>query len=104
MAENTSSDKPLTFSSKTDRVYTPAGGPSSSIVVSEAGSKKYEVVRDNLNEVVVWNPWTDCKDIGDFKPLDGYKEMVCVEAGAVRGWLTLDQGEAFEGGVTIISS
>lgn len=73
-------------------------------MVSEGGTKKYEVVRDNLKEVVVWNPWTDCKDIGDFKPTDGYKEMLCVEAGAVKGWLNLDQGETFEGGVTIISS
>jgi glucose-6-phosphate 1-epimerase len=94
----------LTISSKTDRVYTPSGGPSTSVVVSEGGKKKYEVVRDNLNEVVVWNPWTDAKDIGDFKPVDGYKKMICVEAGAVKGWLLLDQGETFEGGVTVIAA
>lgn len=60
------------------------------------------MVRDNLNQVVVWNPWTGAKDIGDFKPVDGYKKMICVEAGAVKGWLSLDQGETFEGGVTVV--
>jgi glucose-6-phosphate 1-epimerase len=103
-ASNTSPAGPLTISSKTDRVYTPVGGPSTSIVVSEAGKKKYEVLRDNLNEVVVWNPWTDASAIGDWKPLEGYKEMICVEAGAVKGWLNLEQGETWEGGQVIVTA
>jgi len=104
-ADNTSSNEPLTISSFTDRVYTPAGGPSQSIVVSESGKKIFELVRDNLNEVVVWNPWENAsKDMSDFKPQEGYKTMICVEAGAVKGWLSLDQGETWEGGVTAISS
>jgi len=85
-------------------VYTPAGGPSSVVLVSEAGKKKFSIVRDNMNEVVVWNPWTDAKSMADFAPVDGWKEMICVEAGAVRGWQKLEAGETWEGGQVIMSS
>ena len=101
-ADNTSDSGPLTISSKTDRVYTPAGGSAAAVIVSEGGKKKYEVGRDNLNQVVVWNPWTDAKEIGDWKPVEGYKEMICVEAGAVKGWLSLEAGETWEGGVQVL--
>jgi len=103
--DNTSSNDALTISSFTDRVYTPAGGPSQPIVVSAGGKKILELARDNMNEVVVWNPWENAsKDMGDFRPQDGYRTMICVEAGAVKGWLSLDQGETWEGGVTAILS
>jgi len=35
--------------------------------------------------------------MGDFAPKDGFKEMICVEAGQVGGWSKLDAGETFEG-------
>lgn len=105
VAENTSPSEALTISTKTDRVYTPEGGPSTSVTVFEGGRKMFEVVRDNLNQVVVWNPWLEgAQEIGDFTPKEGYKEMICVEAGAVKGWLGLDQGETWEGGVTILAT
>ena len=91
----------LAVTSKIDRVYTPAGGPSTPIIVSEGGKKKFSIMRDNLNEVVVWNPWTDAKAIGDFKPEDGYKQMICVEPGTVKGWQKLEAGETWEGGQII---
>ena len=91
----------LSITAKTDRVYTPAGGPSTPVVVTEGGKKKFSISRDNLNEVVVWNPWTDAKTIGDFKPVDGYKEMICVEPGTVKGWQKLEAGETWEGGQVI---
>jgi len=47
---------------------------------------------------VIWNPWTEkAKGMGDFAPKDGFKEMICVEAGQVGGWSKLDAGETFEG-------
>ncbi|KAK0120352.1 hypothetical protein ONS95_011755 [Cadophora gregata] len=101
----TSPTSAVTVASKIDRVYTPAKGPSSAVVISEDGKKKYSIVRDNLNEVVVWNPWKeDAETISDFAPKDGYKEMICVEAGAVKGWLTLEQGETWEGGQVILAA
>lgn len=71
-------------------------------MVTEGGSKVFSIVRDNLNDVVVWNPWTEkAAGIGDFAPKDGFKQMICVEAGTVKGWQTLESGDAFEGAQTI---
>jgi len=65
-------------------------------------AQSYSVVRDNMNEVVVWNPWKEgAESIGDFAPKDGYKEMICVEAGAVKGWVELGGGETWEGGQVV---
>lgn len=41
--------------------------------------------------------------MGDFSPDEGYKHMICVEVGAVKGWQKLEKGEVFEGGQTIKS-
>ncbi len=35
--------------------------------------------------------------MGDFAPKDGWKNMICVEPGAVRGWTKLEAGDAWEG-------
>lgn len=95
----------FTITAETDRVYTPAGGPESPVVISEGGKKLFEIVRDNLNEVVVWNPWADKSGgMGDFQPKSGWKNMICVEAGAVNGWQKLDAGEAFDCGQVIKAS
>lgn len=88
----------VTITGETDRVYTPAKGPSEPVVVSEGGSQKFSIVRDNLDDVVVWNPWIEkAAGMGDFAPKDGYKNMICIEAGAVNGWTKLEAGDAFEG-------
>ncbi|OTB19304.1 hypothetical protein K445DRAFT_314185 [Daldinia sp. EC12] len=92
----------ITITGETDRVYTPAKGPSHPVVVSEDGEAVYSIVRDNLKDVVVWNPWQQkAESMGDFEPKDGYKKMICIEAGSVRGWTTLDPSDAFEGAQTI---
>ncbi|KAI2619022.1 galactose mutarotase-like protein [Hypomontagnella submonticulosa] len=92
----------IAISGETDRVYTPAKGPSSPVVVSEEGEAVFSIVRDNLKDVVVWNPWTDkAAGMGDFEPKDGFKNMICVEAGSVKGWITLDPSDVFEGAQTI---
>ncbi|ORY57137.1 galactose mutarotase-like domain-containing protein [Pseudomassariella vexata] len=92
----------VSITGETDRVYTPAKGPSEPVVVSEGGRTVYSVVRDNLEDVVVWNPWTDkAQGMADFEPKDGYKNMICIEAGAVKGWQKLEKGDTFEGAQTI---
>ena len=96
----TESNSVVTISSEVDRVYTPA--PGAVLTVTEADKKIFEVVRDNLDNVVVWNPWIEkAKGMGDFAPKDGYKNMICVEAGAVGGWQKLEAGDSFEGGQII---
>ncbi|KAF4981229.1 hypothetical protein FZEAL_2917 [Fusarium zealandicum] len=92
----------VTFSGETDRVYTPANGPAHPIVISEAGTERLRIVRDNLDQVVVWNPWVDkAEATKDFAPKDGWKNMLCVEPGTVKGWQKLDKGDAYEAAQTI---
>lgn len=92
----------VAITAETDRVYTPSKGPAHPVVVSEGGATRFRLVRDNLDDVVVWNPWTDkAASIADFAPKDGWKNMICVEAGSVSGWQRLDKGDAFEGAQTI---
>jgi glucose-6-phosphate 1-epimerase len=92
----------VSITGETDRVYTPAKGPAHPIVVSDSGKARFRIVRDNLDDVVVWNPWADkAASMADFAPDAGYKNMVCVEAGSVKGWQKLDKGDAFEGAQTI---
>lgn len=99
----TQSEPKVTITGETDRVYTPAAeGGDEPVTVVEAGAPRYAVTRDNLGNVVVWNPWTDkAAGMADFAPKDGFRQMVCVEPGAVGGWQTVEAGDAFEGAQTI---
>ncbi|KAL8857288.1 MAG: hypothetical protein Q9178_006214 [Gyalolechia marmorata] len=88
--------KPISITSETDRLYTTA--PEQMINILEKGNGRYELTRDMLPDVVVWNPWIEkAKGMADFGPEDGYKKMICVEAGSVSAWNTLEAGETWEG-------
>lgn len=105
ISTSTQSSSVLTISGETDRVYTPAGDSPASvpIVVSSNDKPKFTVLRDNLSNVVVWNPWIEkAQGMADFEPKDGYKNMLCVEPGAVGTWQVLEPGDAFEGAQTIV--
>ena len=98
--EMSASSKPITFGGETDRVYTKVEDPYTSIL--EDGKKRFELVRDALTDIVVWNPWIEKAEVmSDFEPKRGYKNMLCVEAGSVNRWLTLEGGDTWEGGQTI---
>lgn len=47
------SGSPITFSGELDRVYTDSLAP---ITIEEGGTPKFEVLRDGMSDVVVWNP------------------------------------------------
>ncbi|KAF2796197.1 galactose mutarotase-like protein [Melanomma pulvis-pyrius CBS 109.77] len=95
-------DESVTITGEVDRVYSKI--PQDTTTVVEDGAPRFDVVRDNLQDTVVWNPWTEkAAAMGDFSPDAGFKEMVCVEVGAVNGWQKLEKGEVFEGGQTIKS-
>ena len=90
--------KPLTIAQETDRVYQ-ASDTALKIVVSEKDNPRFEVSRDVLTDVVVWNPWEEkTKTMADLGPENAYEYMICVEAGSVSDWNTLDSGDAWEGG------
>ncbi|KAM3468408.1 hypothetical protein MY5147_007973 [Beauveria neobassiana] len=93
---------PITVDGELDSIYTPVGGPKQSITLREGSDTRLRIVRDNLDDVVVWNPHVDkAAGMADFAPKEGWKKMVCIEAGSVRGWQKLDKGDAFEGAQTI---
>lgn len=95
--EHSAPSNELTFSSQVDRVYKDLKQDTTSITVD--GKPRFDVVRDNLQDTVIWNPWREgAQAIGDFAPKDGYKKMVCVESGAVSGWTTLEAQDGFEAG------
>lgn len=39
--------------------------------------------------------------MSDFGPDEGYKNMICVEAGSVSGWQTIEPSDAWECGQII---
>lgn len=64
----------------------------------------FSITRDGLGDVVVWNPWIEkARNMADFGPDEAYKNMICVEAGSVSAWQTLEAGDAWEGGQNIKS-
>lgn len=99
---HTQSDNSLKFTGEVDRVYNSI--PQNTTSILEDGKPRFDVIRDNVNDTVTWNPWIEkAKSMGDFSPDDGYKNMVCVEIGAVNGWQKLDKGEVWEGGMLVKS-
>jgi len=95
--EHQQSSPNLTITGEVDRVYKSIKQDTTSIV--QGGKPRFDVIRDNLEDTVVWNPWIEkAKGMGDFEPKDGYKKMLCVEVGSVNGWQKLEPGETFEGG------
>ncbi|KAF4553042.1 Glucose-6-phosphate 1-epimerase-like protein [Elsinoe fawcettii] len=100
--EHTSSGNELKFEGQTDRVYKSLQQNTSSILID--GKPGFDVVRDNLQDTVIWNPWKEgAQAISDFAPKDGYKTMVCVEAGSVNGWTTLEGNDGWEAGQVLKS-
>lgn len=91
---------PVTISSEVDRVYSsPLAQP---IIVAEKNKPCYEITRDMMGDVVVWNPWTaKAKTMADFGPEGAYERMLCVEAGSVGEWNKLEAGDTWEGGQII---
>lgn len=99
---HTESSDEIRISGEVDRVYSSI--PQDTTTVVADGKPRFDVVRDNLSDTVLWNPWTEkAKAMADFKPDEGFREMVCVEVGAVEGWTRLEEGETFEGGQIIRS-
>ncbi|PGH12469.1 hypothetical protein AJ79_04213 [Helicocarpus griseus UAMH5409] len=103
---HTESSPALEITQETDRVYQSLD-PKVPIVIANAddnNSPIFSVSRESLNDVVVWNPWIEkAKGMADFGPDVGYKNMICVEAGSVIGWQTLEAGDSWEGGQTVKS-
>jgi glucose-6-phosphate 1-epimerase len=101
---HTESSNALAITEEVDRVYQELN-PEKPIVVTSADDKTlFSIAREALTDIVVWNPWIEkAKGMADFSPDDAYKNMICVEAGSVSGWQTLEAGDSWEGGQSIKS-
>ncbi|KAI9807949.1 MAG: hypothetical protein M1825_005255 [Sarcosagium campestre] len=100
-SEQKEAESALLITAETDRVYKGVESKKP-IQVAEDGKPRFEILRDNLDDVVVWNPWDKkSQSLSDFGPADGWKNLICVEAGTVVGWQKLDAGDTFEGGQVI---
>ncbi|KAJ5480720.1 hypothetical protein N7539_006614 [Penicillium diatomitis] len=89
----------LAITEETDRVYRDLD-PAQPIIVSSASDDQplFSVTREALTDIVVWNPWIEkAKGMSDFGPDEAYKNMICVEAGSVSTWQTLEAGDSWEG-------
>ena len=100
--EVTESSNAVAISGETDRVYAKISQDTTGVLTS--GQPRFEVVRDNLSDTVVWNPGKQkAQAMGDFVPKEDWTRMLCVEVGAVNGWQKLEPGETFEAGQNIRS-
>jgi len=99
---HTQATNEVTISGEVDRVY--ANIPQNTTSILEGGRPRFDIVRDNLPDTVVWNPWKEkAVAMGDFEPKTGYLQMLCVEAGAVSSWTKLEGGEEWEAGQVVKS-
>ncbi|KAJ3149421.1 hypothetical protein HDU89_003785 [Geranomyces variabilis] len=89
----------VTVTGEVDRVY--EGVAKDEVTVTGTGQGDVIVHKTNLPDVVVWNPWTDkAKAMADFGD-DEFHNMICVEAGSVAKFITLQPGETWTGGQTL---
>jgi len=101
-SEQQQKDPTVRIIGETDRVYKSIKQDTTTVL--QGDRPRFDVVRDGLDDTVVWNPWIQkAKAMGDFSPDDGYNNMICVEVGAVDGWQRLEGGETFEGGQIVKS-
>ena len=104
----TESSSSLSFTSETDRVYTPPTTKDNNnsdtlvpLTVTEGGAESFLITRDGMPDVTVWNGWEDkIKGMGDFEPKDGWQRYLCIEPGIVSSWTKLEAGDAWQGGAS----
>ncbi len=86
-------ESPLTFNGEVDRIYLDT--PSPLVVTTPAHSLSVE--SSGFPNAVVWNPWQEKgAALSDLEP-DGYRRMVCVEAGVIGRPVFLQPGESWQG-------
>jgi len=79
----------VTIGQEVDRVY--ANAPNA-VTLSDS-AKKVKITKQNMADVVVWNPWIEkSKGMSDL-PNDGYKHFVCIETGQINSPIILGPGK-----------
>lgn len=88
----------IRFAQETDRIYVRTGDQ---LVLEDAGSGSSIVItKQNMPDVVLWNPWVDkSRRMQDFAD-DEYLGMVCVETGVIEYPVHLTRGDTWEATTT----
>ncbi len=82
------------FYEQTDRIYS---STSSELILHEP-EHSLTLRALNMPDTVIWNPWEEkSKTIPDL-PDDGYRSMVCLEAGTIVKPVKLSAGKSWRGG------
>lgn len=85
---------PLTIEEHTDRIYLNA--PDTTRIGDRLMNREYTVVKKNIKDLVVWNPWENgSKAFADLGPQE-YLSFVCVEPMIVNQKITLGPREKYE--------
>lgn len=89
----------LAIEQETDRVYRDVNRP---LLLREARGA-VGIHAENMNDVIVWNPWeTGIKNFTDMPPTD-FRRMLCVEAGAVDTPVSLEPQASWWGRQTLVA-
>lgn len=92
----------ISFHEEFDRIYQNVN-PKRTIQIIDKGKVLYNLHRTNLQDSVVWNPWTKkAEGMGDFEPKLGFHNMVCVEPGHVSSMVLLPAKEKWSGQQEIV--
>lgn len=90
---NSQPEEALRIAGEVDRIYLRASRP----IVLADGARVLEIHKTGFDDVVVWNPGpalsTQLKDLGP----EGYRTMLCIEAGAIAVPLVLEPGAEWRG-------
>jgi glucose-6-phosphate 1-epimerase len=91
--EKIQTEEKLAFKSEVDRIYFNAPPE----VVLHDRQRQINVSTRGFPDVVVWNPWAELSaTLNDLEP-EGYRHMVCIEAGAIGNPVVLAPGESWSG-------
>ncbi|KAI9359695.1 galactose mutarotase-like domain-containing protein [Pilaira anomala] len=97
-AKTTEENENVTVAGEVDRVYKKVQDKISLLV---GDGTSIQIEKNNLKDMVVWNPWIEkAAAMGDFGN-EEYKNMICVEAGSVADWVVLAGGQTWTAGQTL---
>lgn len=83
----------VNFTEEFDRIYKNVH-PNKVLQIVKFGKVQQNIKRNNLPDTVVWNPWIEkSASMADFEPKKGYLNMLCIEAGKVTEYVTLNPSE-----------
>jgi glucose-6-phosphate 1-epimerase len=89
----TQADQPVTFDREVDRIYPLAPHP---LYLIEKG-QQIKVESAGFPDVVIWNPWEEkCGRLDDM-PVQGFRQMVCIEAAAIQSPISLAPQQTWSG-------